>query len=198
MTIRRKYAGFIIAMVMGGCLPTKAQCWFLKTNALSWCMLVANASVEYQCNSHWSFALPVSFSAWDYFTSTVKFRTFAVQPEVRYWFLGRREWFAGIHAGCAYYNYAFGGKWRTQDYDQSSPALGGGLSGGCRLPIGRNGRWSLECTLGGGAYHLHYSKFYNQTNGLLAYSERKTYFGLDQLAVSLVRQLGGKKRRNLR
>lgn len=198
MTIPRKSMWCIIVLMMLGCLPLQARRWDLKTNALGWGMLVANASVEYRWHPRWSFALPVSFSAWDYFTSTVKFRTLAVQPEIRYWFSGHREWFAGIHAGCAYYNYAFGGKWRTQDYDQASPALGGGLAGGCRLPVGRSGRWSIECTAGVGVYRLHYSKFYNQTNGLLAYSERKTYFGLDQLAVSLVCRLGGKNRRNLR
>ena len=57
----------------------------LKTNAIGLGMAIANVAAEVDLAKHWSFTLPVYYSAWDYFKSTIKFRTFAVQPEFRYW-----------------------------------------------------------------------------------------------------------------
>ncbi len=37
--------------------------------------------------------------------------------------------------GLAYYNFAFNGKYRYQDHLRQTPALGGGLSIGYRLPL---------------------------------------------------------------
>ncbi len=158
---------------------------YIKTNALGLGLAIANATIEVDLCKHWSFNLPVYYSAWDYFKSTVKFRTFAVQPEVRYWLSDRNDgWFAGIHGTLAYYNIATDGEYRTQDRDGKSPALGGGLAVGYRMPISRNNRWKLELSIGAGAYKLHYDKFRNYKNGLLVSTEKKTYIGIDQASVS--------------
>ncbi len=170
--------------------PFPVESWhphlYIKTNALGLGLAIANAAVEVDLYKHWSFNLPVYYSAWDYFSSTVKFRTFAVQPEVRYWFSDRNDgWFASIHGALAYYNIATDGEYRTQDHDGKSPALGGGLSVGYRLPLSRDGRWKLEASVGAGAYPLHYDKFRNRSNGLLVRTEKKTYVGIDQANLSL-------------
>ena len=183
MTIRKRCVIFALGLL--GTPSLQAQQLYLKTNTLAWGMLVSNMAVELKASPHWSFTLPVYFSAWDYFSSTVKFRTFTLQPEARYWFSEKEGWFAGAHAGLAYYNFAWGGKWRVQDYDCDSPALGGGLSGGCRWPFGKQKRWLVECSLGVSVYRLHYSKFHNRPNGLLARSEKKTFWGIDQAAITL-------------
>lgn len=155
---------------------------YLKTNTIGLGMLVANAAVEVDLSRHWSFNLPVYFSAWNYTTSTLKFRTLAMQPEIRYWFTENDGWFIGAHFGMAYYNIAWDGDYRIQDHNRSTPALGGGLGLGYRLPLSK--RWQLELALGGGVYDLHYDKFHNERNGLLIESVKKTYFGIDQVAVS--------------
>ncbi len=158
----------------------------IKTNAVGLGLLMANAAAEIDLQKHWSFHLPVYYSAWDYFKSTVKFRTFAVQPELRYWLDEDNEnWFFGAHFTMAYYNFAFDGEYRTQDRDGKSPALGGGLAVGYRLPVSKNKRWQVECSLGAGVYPLHYDKFRNRPDGLLVYTEKKTYWGIDQVNVSL-------------
>lgn len=162
---------------------------YVKTNALGLGLAIVNAAVEIDICKHWSFNLPVYYSAWDYFSETVKFRTFAVQPEVRYWFSSKKNncndgWFAGAHFGLAYYNIATDGEYRTQDHDGTSPALGGGLAVGYRLPISKNNRWKMELSIGAGAYKLHHDKFRNYHNGLLVYTEKKTYIGIDQASVS--------------
>ncbi len=164
---------------------------YVKTNALGWGLTIANAAVEIDLRKRWSFSLPVYYSAWDYFTSTVKFRTLAFYPEARYWFSEKDSrndgWFAGVHFGLAYYNIATDGERRTQDHGGHSPALGGGLSVGYRLPISRNKCWNMEFSIGAGVYKLHYDKFRNTPDyrdGLLVSTEKKTYIGIDQASVS--------------
>ncbi len=159
---------------------------YVKTNVLGLGAGIANAAVEADLCNHLSFHLPVCYSAWNHFTPTVKFRTLAIQPEFRYWFASDNDgWFAGAHFGMGYYNMAVGGEYRYQDHDGRTPALGGGLAAGYRMSISRNGRWKMEFSLGAGAYSLHYDRFRNRPNGLLVDSERKTYIGPDQAAVSI-------------
>ena len=158
---------------------------YVKTNALGLGLAIPNTAVEIDLCRHWSFNLPVYYSAWNYFKSTVKFRTAMIQPEIRYWFRDDNDgWYAGGHIGIGHYNVATNGEYRTQDHEGKSPALGGGLAVGYRLPISGNKRWKMEFSIGAGAYKLHHDKFRNYHNGLLVYTEKKTYVGIDQAAVS--------------
>ena len=127
-----------------------------------------NASVEFDLAKHWSLSIPIYYSAVNYFVSTIKFRTLATQPEVRYWFNeNNKKLFLGAHFGVSSYNLAVNGEKRYQDHDGKSPILGGGVSIGYRMPISKNERWNVEFTIGAGAYHLHYDTFYNTKNGKL-------------------------------
>ena len=175
---------------------------YLKTNAVALGLAIANAAVEIDLAKHWSFTFPVFYSAWNYFKPTIKFRTNAVQPEFRYWFSeGNDGFFAGAHFGIAFYNFAFGGDYRYQDYNRETPSIGGGLSVGYRLPISSNNRWCVEFSLGAGGYSSHYDKFHNTTNtkdGLIIETVRKPYWGVDQAAVSVsysfdLKTKGGKR-----
>lgn len=175
---------------------------YLKTNVLGWGLAIANVAVEADLAKHWSLTLPVYYSAWDYFKSTVKFRTFAIQPELRYWPSERNDgFFAGAHFGLAYYNLATAGDYRYQDHKRRSPAPGGGLSVGYRLPISKNDRWHVEFALGAGVYSLHYDKFHNTPHtkeGLMVETVKKNYLGIDQAAVSFsytfdLKRKGGRK-----
>ena len=175
----------------------------VKTNVLGLGLGIANAAVEIDLGKHWSFNLPVYYSAWDYFKTTIKFRTLAVQPEFRYWFKPENEgWFVGAHFGYASYNIALDGDYRYQDHDRETPAMGGGLAFGYRTHISKNKRWKMEFTLGGGYYPLQYDKFHNTPNvkdGLMVEScIEKNYRGLDQASVSFLytfdlKKKGGKR-----
>lgn len=160
----------------------------LKTNAIGLGMGIVNAAAEIDLAKHWSFTLPVYYSALNYFTSTIKFRTLAVQPEVRYWLSDDNSgFFAGAHFGLASYNIAVDGDYRYQDHNENSPAIGGGLSVGYRMPISADKKWNMEFSLGAGVYDLYYDKFMNTpntSNGLLVESVKKTYWGVDQVAVT--------------
>ncbi len=157
----------------------------VKTNALAWSMAISNAAIEVDICRHWSFNLPIYYSGWNYFSSRTKFRTHSIQPEVRYWFKEDNDgWFSGAHFGMAYYNVAVNSTYRVQDHGGTSPALGGGLNGGYRLPISKNRRWKVEFSLGVGVYAVHYDEFRNRSNGLLVSTHKKTYIGIDQASAS--------------
>ncbi len=161
---------------------------YVKTNGVGWMMGVTNIAAEIDLTEHWSAALPLYWSGWNYFKSTLKFRTVTIQPEVRYWLLSENNngVFVGAHLGLGWYNYALDGDYRIQDHGGHSPAFGAGIGAGYRMPVGCNKRWRVEFSLGIGAYSVHYDKFDNHRNGLLAESKRRAWFGIDQLAASVV------------
>lgn len=156
----------------------------VKTNAVGLGMLLLNAAVEIDLSRRLSLNLPFYYSACDYFTDDVKFRMLGFQPELRVWPLAERRFFVGVHFGVAYYNFAFGGQWRVQDHDGKTPAWGGGINVGYRLPLSRDERWNVEFSLGAGVYDVHYDKFHNGYNGAYASSVKKAFFGIDNFAVS--------------
>lgn len=167
---------------------------YIKTNLVGLGMLMANLGVEFDMGNKFSFVLPVYYSAVNYFKQTLKFRTFAVQPELRYWMKDNKDgFFVGAHAGFAYYNFAFDGKWRYQDKDGKTPTLGGGLSAGYRMPISKDENWKLEFALGAGVYPLHYDVFHNEYNGQLYDTRKKTYFGLDNVMIGISYRIPVKK-----
>ena len=158
---------------------------YVKSDVLAWTLLLANVQGELTVRPNMSVVVPVYYSAWNYFKSTLKFRMLAVLPEYRYWLGGSDEgWYAGAHVGLAWYNYAFDGKVRTQDRNGGRPAFGGGLNAGWRMPLRKGSPWKVEFSLGLGVYSLDYDKFENRHNGPLLYSRKKAWFGIDQLSVT--------------
>lgn len=159
---------------------------YLKTNTLGWGLAISNIGAEVDLAKHLSLSVPAYYSALNYFSTTVKFRTLAVQPELRYWFNeDNQKFFVGAHFGYAQYNVAVNGDYRYQDHDGTSPALGGGISVGYRMPISTNDRWHIEFSLGAGVYDLNYDRFYNVENGKLYDTTHKTYWGIDNASVSI-------------
>lgn len=175
---------------------------YVGTNAVGLGMGVANIATELDLAQHWSFCLPVYYCAWNYFKPTIKFRVFSFHPEFRYWLTENNDGlYAGVHFGMGFYNFAFNGDYRYQRHGGGVPLNGGGVDVGYRMPFSRNRRWHMEFSLGAGVYPLHYDKFRNTPNtkdGLLTGSMRKTYWGIDQIAVSFsymfdLKKKGGKR-----
>lgn len=159
---------------------------YLKTNVLGLGLAMVNTAVEIDLMQHLSLTLPIYYSAWNYFKQTLKFRTFAVQPEFRYWLSEENDgFFGGVHFGLAYYNFAFDGDYRYQDHDTKTPSLGGGISLGYRMPISKNNKWSIEFLIGGGVYGLHYDTFYNVEDGKYINTNKQTYCGIDNAAINI-------------
>ena len=177
--------------------PREYRYWmphiYIKTNFAAWALFSANLAFEADFAPHWSFTLPVYYSALDYFKSTIKFRNFTVQPEFRYWpsVMGRgynSGFFIGAHFSMCYYNLAFDGEYRYQDRRGRTPALGGGLAIGYRLPVSHNKRWHLEFSVGAGIYPIDYDIFENTPNykeGQWVDRVKDTYIGIDQGQITL-------------
>lgn len=158
---------------------------YLKSNTVGLALLISNLHVEMDLAPHWSATLPLYYSAWDYFKHDLKFRTFKMQPELRYWIKDNDGLFVGAHLTMAYYNVAWKKDYRIQDKNRNTPAFGGGLSVGYRLPISKNNRWKMEFALGAGGYDIHYDKFHNTRNGYMVETVKDTYWGIDQIAVTV-------------
>lgn len=160
--------------------------FYVKTNAVEWVLGISNIAAEVDLAPRFSVSLPISYSGWNYFARTTKFRKFSMYPELRYWLRDDNSGlFTGIHFGMAWYNFAIGGKYRVQDKGAHTPALGGGVTVGYRMPISRCRRWKAEFALGLGIYRLHYDKYINIPNGALVSTERHTYAGPDQVSVAI-------------
>lgn len=159
---------------------------YVKTNIPAWLCLWANAAGEADIAPRWSVNLALYWSGWEYFKHDLKFRTFAVMPEVRFWFKpGNDGFFLGVHPGLAYYNIATDGEFRYQDHDGRTPALGGGVSVGFRFAVPRNPKWKFEASVGAGIYRLDYDVFRNVHNGPLVDRRRRTFYGIDNAAFSV-------------
>ena len=171
-------------------LPSRQISVTVKSNVVALGMLIANAGVEVGFGDCVSLQIPVYYSALDYFSSRRKFRILATQPELRYWLPTLKGCFGGVHLGVASWNFAYNKRWRYQDMDGSTPALGGGLSLGYRMPLGASRNWGVEFSVGAGAYRLHYDKFRNEPNGAKVESRKKTFVGIDQVGVSVTYTFG--------
>lgn len=167
-------------------LPDPARHLYIKTNVPAWVMLWINIGIETDIARHWSFSLAAYYSGFNYFTSTRKFRTMAFMPEFRYWPKADNQgFFVAPHFGIGWYNVAFNGDCRYQDHDGKSPAIGGGINLGYRFNISRNGLWKVEASIGAGIYHLDYDIFQNKRNGLLIGRRQRTFYGIDNAALSI-------------
>lgn len=168
----------------------------LKTNAPAWFMLWINGGIEIDMAPHFSAELPIYYSGFNYFTRYIKFRTLAVQPELRYW--PKRDnngFFIGAHFGLGWYNCAFDGDSRYQDHNRRTPAIGGGASIGYRFNFCRNHNWKMEVTVGYGVYKLDYDIFNNVTNGLITGRRQRTFYGIDRAALSFCYQFDLNKKK---
>ncbi len=179
-----------VAEATPGPVPA-ARChrsWHVSTNVLAWTLGMTNLMGEYDFGCHWSVALSLYYSAWNYAKATRKFRAFIFRPELRWWLgEGHRGLFVDGHIQMAAYNFALPGwEYRIQDVGGRHPALGGGIGVGYRLPLGRSGRCAAEAAIGVGVYHLEYNRFVNEENGALVDRRERTFFGLDNVSVSVV------------
>ena len=177
--------------------PRKNHKVTLKTNLIGWGMGHLNIAAEIELAKHLSFALPFYYSGgFDYFKPTIKFRGIVVQPELRCYFKENQGFYAGIHAGLGWYNYALDGDYRIQDHKGHTPAYGGGLGLGYSHTFSKNTNWGMEVSVGGGIYKAKYDKFANIENGYYEESGvTTTFMGIDNVSVSFIYKFGNKTKK---
>ena len=152
-------------------------------------LLIANLGFEADLSNHWSVAVPVFHSGWNWFgQENTKFRCLGTRPEIRWWPFSKHMFYVGAHGAVSYFNVAcqpLSDTYRYQDTDGKCPLYGGGLDLGLRIPLSQ--RWFFLVSAGAGVYQLDYDKFYLGKNGRQAFGGiQKPYFGPDFLQVSVV------------
>lgn len=162
--------------------------WHIGTNIVEWAMAITNLTGEYDFARRWSVALSLHYSAWNYGTTTRKFRTFILRPEVRYWLHDcHKGFFINAHVQLAAYNFALPGwHYRIQDVDGKHPALGGGIGLGYRVDLDKERRWAFQADLGAGIYYLKYNRFENRRNGPLVDTRSRVWAGIDHFGLSII------------
>lgn len=163
--------------------------WTLKTNLPYWGLGVPNAAVEYRFADHWSVDVPVFYQPVT-IARAYRFRTFAVQPSLRYHLTAEpKGHFFGFHLTAGMFNIAVDHKTRYQD---NGGMYGAGLDYGYAFLFGRH--WGLELNLGAGYIYTKYDKFYNIKNGALFETDTKHYWGITKFGVSLTYLLNNRRK----
>lgn len=117
----------------------------LRTNALYWLMFAPNGGVEFHIGGHFSILLEGAVTYWNKKTDTGDKGIYVAGggPEFRYWTNGDRS-----EAG-----HVFGIYGQYADFDiklnekgRQGTSIGGGISYGYYLPVGR--RWAFEFGIG--------------------------------------------------
>lgn len=160
---------------------TELSRWGIKTNLPAWALVVANVAAEYRFADHWSVELPLYYSCWTT-ARTYRFRTFAVQPSLRYWLAP--EWkghFFGVHLTGGSFNISTDTKTRYQDVNGM---YGVGIDYGYAFRLSE--RWGLELNLGAGLIHTRYNAYYNIDNGARFDTRTKNYWGVTRCGISII------------
>lgn len=176
-------------------LPTEdsPRSLYVSTNVIPWGAAVMNAAFEYPVSSKLSVKLPLMWSPW-WIGRRHALRTFALQPECRWWLSkpGRGH-SVGVHLSAAWFNLRHGDD-RYQDH--SRPLLGGGISYGYMLPLGKS--WGMEFSIGVGYASMRYDRYYNLPNGAMIDRGTSGYFGIDLAGVSFYYNIDLNKLKNIR
>lgn len=157
----------------------------LKTNLAALGLLVANLGVEFSFGRGFSLDIPFYYSPYD-ITSRFRVRVLGTQPELRYWL--HRDWpgaghFIGINGTVAGFDISFPHTSRFQDPEHA--LWGAGISYGYALNFGKEKHWGLEFNIGLGYMNYHLDTFDNVYNGKLLSTEKKNYWGITRVGISL-------------
>lgn len=170
-------------------LDRPANHWILKTNLPYWGLVVPNIAVEYGFSDRWSVDIPVFYQPFTV-AEAYRFRTFSVQPSLRYYLhSGMTGHFLGFHLTAGLFNIAVDHKTRYQD---NGGMYGAGIDYGYAFTFGK--RWGLELNIGAGYIYTDYDKYYNIKNGALMGSGTKNYWGLTKFGVSLTYLLNSRRK----
>ena len=155
----------------------------LRANLLRWATLTSDVGLEWRIGNRWSIGVNGSWTSWSWNDKERRYALWEVAPEVRCYLGEKRAWYLGAMFKAGQFNYKLSGTGRQGDL------LGGGLSGGYLLSIGRS--LSLDFSLGLGYLDVDYEK-YIVVDGVRVRqgSGTKNWWGPINAGISLVWHLG--------
>lgn len=123
----------------------------LRANLLRWATLTPDLGLEWHISDRWSLGVGGSWTSWSWNDKQRRYALWEVAPEVRYYMGKARRGYLGLLFKTGAFNYKFSETGRQGDL------LGGGLTGGYILPVGK--RLSLDFSLGLGYLNADYEKY---------------------------------------
>ena len=184
----------LVMMVAGLGQSAFAQKYALKTNLVSDAFLNPNIGAEIGLAPKWTLEAEGEFNGWT-LSHDRRWKHWAVQPEVRYWFCNRFSGhFVGVHVHGGQFN--IGGldngiKFLGTDFSKLSDSrfqgwfAGAGVSYGYDWILSRH--WNLEAELGLGYSYTRYDQFPCAKCGTKIATDRPhNYVGLTRLALNIV------------
>ena len=165
----------------------------VRTNVLYDAFLLPTLGVEWRVNRDLSVKLDGSLSWWGGNHGKVQ-KMWLVSPEVRWYLLAKKRFYAGVSGSYGEYNihkYMLGGI-VSKDTGYQGKLWNAGLTVGYQLYLSRD--CSIDFNLGLGYTRSEYDSF-GMTDGIRVYKERnraKNLWGPTQAGISLVWTLGSK------
>ena len=165
----------------------------VRTNVLYDAFLLPTLGVEWRVNRDLSVKLDGSLSWWGGNHGKVQ-KMWLVSPEVRWYLLAKKRFYAGVSGSYGEYNihkYMLGGI-VSKDTGYQGKLWNAGLTAGYQLYLSRD--CSIDFNLGLGYTRSEYDSF-GMTDGIRVYKERnraKNLWGPTQAGISLVWTLGSK------
>lgn len=123
----------------------------LRANLLRWATLTPDLGLEWHISDRWSVGVNGSWTSWTWRDKERRYALWEVAPEVRYYMGKARRGYLGLLFKTGAFNYKF------SETGKQGDLLGGGLTGGYILPIGK--RLSLDFSLGLGYLNADYEKY---------------------------------------
>ena len=135
--------------------PEEAECCAmgldLRANLLRWATLTPDLGLEWHISDSWSLGVNGSWTSWSWSDKQRRYALWEVAPEVRYYMGKERRGYLGLLFKTGAFNY------KLSETGRQGDLVGGGLTGGYILPIGK--RLSLDFSLGLGYLNADYEKY---------------------------------------
>ena len=124
----------------------------LRANLLRWATLTPDLGLEWHISDRWSLGVGGSWTSWSWNDKQRRYALWEVTPEVRYYIGKERRGYLGAMFKAGAFNYKF------SETGKQGDLVGGGLTGGYILPVGK--RLSLDFSLGLGYLNADYEKYH--------------------------------------
>lgn len=131
--------------------PTVGPRFSLRANLLRWATLTPDLGAEWRIDRNWSVLLNGSWTSWSWDDRNRRYALWEVAPEVRRYLGPSRRGYVGVLFKGGGFNY------KLSDTGRQGDLLGGGITGGYRLPLGR--ALSLDFSAGIGCIHADYDRY---------------------------------------
>lgn len=154
----------------------------LRFNLLRWATLTPDLGIEWRICPSWGLLVNGSWTSWSWNDKDRRYALWEVMPEVRYYIGSSKAWYVGAMFKTGEFNY------KLSDTGRQGDLIGGGLTGGCRLRLGK--ALALDLGIALGYLNADFEK-YEVINGVRVRrgTETKNWWGPINAGVTLVWQI---------